>query len=490
MKRFSKFIQESVELKEQKMTFQDAEKLKSKHLAAMQHHKKSGNSKGYAAHSMVVDKFEDAYDRHGTGVIPVGRIMAASQKAFKDHPHSGMKESIELGEKLKASDDMGDWVKDFQDSDAPQFKGKSQKKRQQMAVAAKLDAEREAGMRKEAVELDEVSASTLRSYVDKARADKSRQQKARTVAKNDYKKYGIPSDKERADAAHSKASQRNTGISMAKRKLGGYTKGTQPKVLAREEVELNEVSDKKLDAYRQKAFADQPAGDDGSNKYRKRKFGRDLAFAKQTGRAKVLATKEEVSLDEVSTEKLRDYASAALQDKNKAKADKRWKYAGKAMQKVADREVKAAHARKYNKMEEVEQLDELSPKTLGSYVKKASADQYYRGKNVQYHDTKAQKADGPFSKETKRKHYAKASDAERIAAKRDTGISRAIRRLTREALDLSESHFKVGQRVECVKSGMTGTVVKSDKPEVGKYYTVKQDSGKLMKYAPNELKAM
>jgi len=119
-------------------------------------------------------------------------------KSFKRH----------LEEKLKASDDMGDWVKDFQDSDAPQFNGKSMKKRQQMAVAAKLGAERN------------------------------------------------------------------------------------------EEVELDEVSDKKLDRYRQKAFADQPAGDDGSNKYRKRKFGRDLAFAKQTGRAKVLATKEEVELDE------------------------------------------------------------------------------------------------------------------------------------------------------------------------------------------------
>jgi hypothetical protein len=66
----------------------------------------------------------------------------------------------------------------------------------------------------------------------------------------------------------------------------------------RESVELDEVSDKMLDRYRQKAFADQPSGDDGSDKYRKRKFGRDLAFAKQTGRAKVLATKEEVELDE------------------------------------------------------------------------------------------------------------------------------------------------------------------------------------------------
>ena len=59
-----------------------------------------------------------------------------------------------LDEKLKASDKMGTWVKDFQDSDAPQFKGKSKEKKQQMAVAAKLGAEREAGMREEA-ELDE-----------------------------------------------------------------------------------------------------------------------------------------------------------------------------------------------------------------------------------------------------------------------------------------------------------------------------------------------
>jgi hypothetical protein len=75
-----------------------------------------------------------------------------------------------------------------------------------------------------------------------------------------------------------------------------------------EEVELDEVSDKKLDAYRQKAFADQPSGDDGSDKYRKRKFGRDLAFSKQTGRAKVLATKEEVEqIDEISKKTLVNY---------------------------------------------------------------------------------------------------------------------------------------------------------------------------------------
>jgi hypothetical protein len=51
-----------------------------------------------------------------------------------------------LIEKLKKSDDMGTWIKDFYDSDAPQFKGKSKEKRRKMAVAAKLAAMDELSM--------------------------------------------------------------------------------------------------------------------------------------------------------------------------------------------------------------------------------------------------------------------------------------------------------------------------------------------------------
>jgi hypothetical protein len=57
--------------------------------------------------------------------------------------------------------------------------------------------------------------------------------------------------------------------------------------------------------------------------------------------------------------------------------------------------------------------------------------------------------------------------------------------------NLSESHFKVGDEVVCKKSGMEGEVVKLDKPdgkEDEKYYTVKREDGKKVKYAPNELK--
>ena len=60
-------------------------------------------------------------------------------------------EQNELSEKLPKDADAGDYVKDFRKSDAPQFKGKSDKKIQKMAIAAYLDS-------KEEVELDEAMA--------------------------------------------------------------------------------------------------------------------------------------------------------------------------------------------------------------------------------------------------------------------------------------------------------------------------------------------
>lgn len=48
-----------------------------------------------------------------------------------------------INEKLKPSDGAGAYVKDFKKSDAPQFKGKSDEKKQKMAVAAYLDDKEE-----------------------------------------------------------------------------------------------------------------------------------------------------------------------------------------------------------------------------------------------------------------------------------------------------------------------------------------------------------
>ena len=79
-------------------------------------------------------------------------------------------EVFELDEKidLKKSD-MGDVVKDFYKSDAPQFKGKTKKERQKMAIAAKLTAER--GGRKLGEEAS-MSQQELMLQKKKARIDK------------------------------------------------------------------------------------------------------------------------------------------------------------------------------------------------------------------------------------------------------------------------------------------------------------------------------
>lgn len=50
-----------------------------------------------------------------------------------------------------ATADMGDVIKDFQTSDAPQFTGKTKEERRKMALAAKLEAERKSGVKEETV---------------------------------------------------------------------------------------------------------------------------------------------------------------------------------------------------------------------------------------------------------------------------------------------------------------------------------------------------
>ena len=65
---------------------------------------------------------------------------------------------------------MGTVIKDFKKSDAPQFKGKSMEKRRQMAIAAKLGAEREAGMREEVEQVTEAEGKVAVTPKEKALA--------------------------------------------------------------------------------------------------------------------------------------------------------------------------------------------------------------------------------------------------------------------------------------------------------------------------------
>jgi hypothetical protein len=97
-------------------------------------------------------------------------------------------------------------------------------------------------VKEEVEQIDEISTSTLRSYIDKARASRDAAKKERTSAKSDMKNYGMSIDKERHDSAQRKMVNRAGGISTAHKKLGTYpTDKAKARVMAREEVELDEA---------------------------------------------------------------------------------------------------------------------------------------------------------------------------------------------------------------------------------------------------------
>lgn len=69
---------------------------------------------------------------------------------------------------LKVSDGVGAWIKDFQASDAPQFKGKNKEERRDMALAAYLSAKR--GPEKENVTHAEAMDAKRKAEMDRAMA--------------------------------------------------------------------------------------------------------------------------------------------------------------------------------------------------------------------------------------------------------------------------------------------------------------------------------
>ncbi|NDB58884.1 hypothetical protein EB001_10580 [bacterium] len=85
--------------------------------------------------------------------------------------------------------------------------------------------------------------------------------------------------------------------------------------------------------------------------------------------------------------------------------------------------------------EEVEQIDEISKKTLGSYVKKASHDARMMGQIATDFENRADKARLQSRKDSNERLHKKYLER---AWKRDTGISKAVDRLTKEETQLDE----------------------------------------------------
>jgi hypothetical protein len=143
-------------------------------------------------------------DKSGAVHTPMSRARDLARKAMQQK----MKEDFNLeiteeqaadlcdvatiNEKMDMSKaDMGDVIKDFKKSDAPQFAGKSDEKRRQMAIAAKLQADR--GGKKTYREFVELLAPQIH--------EGSEDEKVVDVAENafDYKSNKAPASSGRYD---------------------------------------------------------------------------------------------------------------------------------------------------------------------------------------------------------------------------------------------------------------------------------------------------
>ena len=136
--------------------------------------------------------------------------------------------------------EMGDVIKDFYKSDAKQFKGKSKKKKRQMAIAAKLSAD-------EGVE----ESGCLGKQIKKGKAKKKSESIEESFKhyivkhKSSGKEYKVTamsdnSAKEKARAQHGGTASRYTGTSTSDFEI---VESIQEQYIALEEMDMPDVSD-------------------------------------------------------------------------------------------------------------------------------------------------------------------------------------------------------------------------------------------------------
>lgn len=157
-------------------------------------------------------------------------------------------------------------------------------------------------LKKEEVELDEISTNLARSYIRKASAD-NKERKTQVMKPFPLK------DMEKNVADHKKFKKREAGIETAGKKV--WEIGGKAKVPATESVELDEniknMSDARLKFH---ATTDTPHGTYGRKEI-KDEHNRRMKWDSIYQKTKALYTKEEVELDEISKKTLGSYIKKA-----------------------------------------------------------------------------------------------------------------------------------------------------------------------------------
>lgn len=345
---------------------------KDEHIAAMTHHETQMNKTWNAG-----DKKKSQYHAD----------MAKAHRHSTGGSSHYWREEFELDEKLDPSMGAGEYVKDFRDSDAPQFKGKSMEKKQKMAIAAYLSARRK--------QQDESRDRAADADMEASSAKKYRKQ----------------------------MSKANTHADMVAAMNRHMTAKRREKALRREETEIDENYSKKSTASLQKThdkWKDRPMSPASANQLK--------AIRRELQKRGALKKEEVEQVDELSTNTLRSYNAKASDEAgelrrstNRSPADdKKWNKRIKGQQTAVKKMIQRRKDAMYGtKKEEVEQIDELKKSTLASYIKKASDDRALASR---------------FSGENNPGY----KDARKAAAKRKKGIETAADKLAREEVEQTD----------------------------------------------------
>jgi hypothetical protein len=334
--------------------------------------------------------------------------------------------------------------------------------------------------KEDAEQIDELSRKTLGNYINKANKD--------SVSRGI--EYGFSRDKKDSLSALEKLPNRTKGIKRATDKL---TKEEQDFVDSLNDADIgqiDELSKATMGSYIKKASgAEKPKnvmspknipltkiaayqGDSETGHFGNRfnQAGYDKADRlrknRETGikRAADKLAKEEVEqIDELSKKTLASYAKKAMKDapekdrmgtalsglaaQSASQGDREGasdfgKRAASSYTKAANRRAGMTKAIDKLAKEEVEQIDELSKKTLGSYIKKASGaagTNPVAGKNIPLTRVHAYQSDsetGYFGKRFNQDSYDKA---ERLNKNRKQGITRAADKLAKEETEITEA---------------------------------------------------
>jgi hypothetical protein len=185
---------------------------------------------------------------------------------------------------LLVKDGMGAWIKDFKNSNAPQFKGKSEKERRDMAIAAYMSAKRGAK--------DEGYVSTAQRkavWANRADGGKGHPDNKKEAAE----KPPFAGGQKRQDTVTDKSGAKHTPMSRARdlarkardmQKLEKDLKRAGVKFVATESVEYIEEANTYINAGR--ALADYGRKQGGSDKVA---FDKASKFMYQIGKADILS---------------------------------------------------------------------------------------------------------------------------------------------------------------------------------------------------------